>query len=128
MGPKIFMWVVATALIRTCQQMEKFSRIFCTDCLLLIKTGTSCSREKLQSGRWFGVKTKRCQIIRQISASLKVRECENCTLYYVALKVIRWNKCDVHTVVFVVGKRQQKLKCCGRVSSTTRAFTTLIEK
>lgn len=65
----------------------------------------------------------------QISLSLKVRRCENYTVYYMPLEVIRWNKCrDVHTVVFVVGKLQQKLKCRGRVSSISRVFTILIGK
>lgn len=59
---------------------------------------------------------------------VKVRQCANYTVCYMPLEVIRWNKCDVHTVVFVVGKLQQKLKCRGRVSSITHVFMILIGK
>lgn len=105
---------------------EKFSFISCTNCPLLLNFDGILlplgSLEKTCICARFGVKAF------LISVSLKVRECENYTLYYVPLEVIRWNKCDVHTVVFVVGKLQQKLKCRGGVSSITRVFTILIGK
>lgn len=37
MGPKIFMCIVAIALIHTCTQIKIFSFIFCTSCPLLLK-------------------------------------------------------------------------------------------
>lgn len=49
-------------------------------------------------------------------------------MYYMPHEVIWWNKCDVHTLVLVVGKLQQILKCRGRVSSKTHVFMILIEK
>lgn len=131
MDPKIFMFIVAIALIHTCTHIQKFFLSFAPivplllTLTLLLQVGSFiqvCRRDKLISVQGFCVKAS------QISVSLKVRKCENYTLYYVPLEVIRWNKCDVHTVVFVVGKLQRKLKCRGRVSSITRVFTILIGK
>lgn len=126
MDPKIFMCIVAIALIHTCTQIKK--RSFLSSFALRRNPPSGWLLHTVVSERETCICTRFSVKDFLIIVSLKVRECENYTLYYVPLEVIRWNKCDVHTVVFVVGKLQQKLKCRGRVSSITRVFTILIGK
>lgn len=95
-----------------------------SEILLHVSCSQVCHRRKRSWCVWTSFSVQAFQI----NVSLKVRECENYRVYYMPLEVISWNKCDVHTVVIVVGKLQQKLKCRGWVSSKTRVFTILIGK
>lgn len=72
--PKMFMWIVAIALIHTCQQIKRFSLLFCTNCRLLSKVRRNPSHRCVQERNLFyGLASNKCQINGQISVSLKVR-------------------------------------------------------